>query len=308
MNWLILAVISVLSGSSEVYADNYISDCYFKGRGSVAQKMFFAIAYTIVGVILAIVTGFDFLALDFQIPLLLILAGLLSSLSGIPYYKALEVDDSTNLGIFIQAAPILYLVLGWAFLGESISLLKLLASLVIMSAPLLIVLNTRKRSRKTKMRAIFYAFLYILIEVVGNLIFVKENSGDITFLISSMALLMFGKGIGNFIIMAARPKWIKRFFKVCKTSKKKVLRPLTVSLVFSLGYSFAYRAALIFAPSVALASAILDSAEPLVIFFMGIILTIICPKLGREKLNKKSVLVHLFATVLVVAGIILLQF
>lgn len=170
----------------------------------------------------------------------------------------------------------------------------------------MIILNTRKRSRKTKLRAVFYAFLYVLIEVVGNLIFVKENTGEIA-LISSIALLILGKGIGNVIIMAFKPKWIKRFKNVVKSSEKKVLIPLFWTFVFSLAYTFSYRIVLVLAPSVALASALLDSAEPITIFFMGIILTLIWPKLGREKLNKKSVLIHLAATVLVVIGIILLQ-
>ena len=61
------------------------------------------------------------------------------------------------------------------------------------------------------------------------------------------------------------------------------------------------------APSVALASAASDSTTPIMIFFMGIVLTILWPNFGREKLNRKSVLVHLIATVLVVAGIILIQ-
>jgi hypothetical protein len=56
-----------------------------------------------------------------------------------------------------------------------------------------------------------------------------------------------------------------------------------------------------------MASAASDSVTPVVIFFMGIVLTLIWPKFGREKLNRKNVLVHLVATMLVVIGIVLLQ-
>lgn len=308
MDWLILVLFAVLAGSSHIYIDNYISDFYFKGRLAVAQKMFFAFAFIVVAIILAIISGFDFLGVDIKIILFLILSGICTSLAGIPYYKALEIDDSTNLGIFIQVAPVLYLVLGWLFLGESISLLQMVAFIVIMVAPVLIVLTTRKRSRKIKLRAIFYAFLYVLISVSSNLIFVKENSATEISFLGSMTLVMFGKGIGNVIIMALRPKWVKRFRDVYKASHRKVLKPLIGTLSFSLIKDFTYRGALLLAPSVALASAAADSTEPIVIFFMGIILTLIWPKFGREKLNRKSVLVHLAATVLVVIGVALLQF
>ena len=254
MGWLILVLFAVLAGSSHIYIDNYISDFYFKGRHAVSQKLFFAFAFIIVAIILAVISGFDFLNADAKIILVLILSGICTSLAGIPYYKALEIDDSTNLGIFIQVAPVLYLVLGWLFLGESISLLQMAAFIVIMIAPALIVLSTRKRSRKVKLRAIFYAFLYVLISVASNLVFVKENSvAEVSFL-GSMTLVMFGKGVGNLIIMMLKPKWIKRFNDVYKDSRRKVLRPLMGTLGFSLIKDFTYRGALLLAPSSSLRS------------------------------------------------------
>ena len=93
-----------------------------------------------------------------------------------------------------------------------------------------------------------------------------------------------------------------------KSIKNKVLVPLAASFSVGVIKSFAYRAALIAAPALALASAASDSIEPIVIFFMGLLLTLIWPKFGREKLQKKVILVHLVATILVVIGIVLMQF
>ena len=307
MNWLILVAIAVLFDSARIYIDNYISDFYFKGREAVSQKLFFGYAFVVVSILLAVVFGIDFSVAPASTFWLLLLAGVLSSVAGIPYYRTLELDNSTNLGIFIQTAPILYLVLGWLFLGETISPSQLVAFLIILAAPITIILTTQKRSRKVKLRAVFYAFLYVLISVSGNLIFVKENASALSFPIE-MSLLFMGKGVGNLIIMAVCRKWTRRFKNVYHSSRKKVLKPLFSTLSFSLVKDFAYRSALILAPSVAIASATSDSIEPIVIFFMGIILTLIWPNFGREKLNRKNVIVHLAATVLVVIGIIILQF
>lgn len=307
MNWLILVAIAVLFDSARIYIDNYISDFYFKGREAVSQKLFFGYAFVVVSILLAVIFGIDFSVAPASTFWLLFLAGVLSSVAGIPYYRTLELDNSTNLGIFIQTAPILYLVLGWLFLGETISPSQLVAFLIILAAPITIILTTQKRSRKVKLRAVFYAFLYVLISVSGNLIFVKENASDLSFPIE-MSLLFMGKGVGNLIIMAVCRKWTRRFKNVYHSSHKKVLKPLFSTLSFSLVKDFAYRSALVLAPSVAIASATSDSTEPIVIFFMGIILTLIWPNFGREKLNRKNVIVHLAATVLVVIGIIILQF
>ena len=308
MNWLIFVLITVLFESFRIFLDNYLSDYYFKGRHSVSQKYFYGIAFVISALILIPFAGIDFsvglistIMMSFQD-----IKGSGTEWIGLKNYTVLELDDSTNLGIFIQLSPVLYLILGRLFLGETISPIQLVAFFIILSAPLLILFTTRKRSRKIKIKAIFYAFLYVLIAVISNLIFVKESSQDITFA-GAMAFLFLGKGLGNLLIMAARPKWRRRFRDVMQSSHKKVLRPLFGSLTLSLVKDFTYRAALILAPSVALASATSDSSEPIFIFFMGVVLTIIWPNFGREKLQRKSIIVHLIATVLVVIGIILIQ-
>ena len=306
MSWIIFVIITVLLASIVIYIDNYVSDFYFKGRGAASQKFFFAFTYIITAIILLLIFGIDFgISEPFRL-LAIFASGLITSVAGIFYYKALEIDNSTNLGIFIQLAPILYLILGWMFSGDSISFLQMMASIVILLAPILIIMTARKNSRKIRIRAIFFTFLYVLIAVAGNFIFAKSNSTDINFA-TEIALVFLGKGIGNVIIMLAKPRWRRRFISVVRSSRKKVLIPLSISAVLNIIKDFCYRSALVLAPTIALASATSDSAQPIVIFFMGLLLTLIWPKFGRENLNRKSVIVHLIATILVVTGIILLQ-
>ena len=305
MSWLILVLITVVCDSSRIFIDNYISDVYFKGRGAVSQKFFYGWLFVVFSIIVMLITG-----VDFSNPLTLILftaSGIMSSLAGIPYYRALELDNSTNLGIFMQLAPILYLVLGWLFLGQTFSPLQLGAFAIVLSAPLLIVLSATRRSRKIKIKAVLYAFLFVTIAVVGNFIFVKQNlKADNLNFFTEMAFVFLGKGLGNLGIIYARPKWRRRFISV-STKDKKLYRPLISSAFFSMTKDFTYRAALTLAPTAAVASAASDSSEPIVIFFMGLLLTLISPKFGREKLSKKPVVIHLIATILVVTGIILMQ-
>lgn len=306
MIWIILVVFATLLDSLRIFIDNYVSDVYFKKRLAFSQKLFYGFLGLITSIIILIVTGFNIQSANFGIIGLLILSGLLSALAGLPYLRTLEIDDSTNLGIFIQLAPILYLVLGWLFLGETFSPIQLIAFVFILAAPILIVLATRKRSRHTKIKAITYAFLYVFVAVIGNLVFVIANAENDSF-VNSIAFLTIGKAIGSILIVWSQPRLHRRFYKVLKTSKYKVLRPIFINYLISLAKDFTYRGALVLAPTVAVASAASDSTEPIVIFFMGILLTLVWPKFGREKLDKKSILTHLAATVLVVIGIVLLQ-
>ena len=309
MSWLALIIIAVIGDSTRIFLDNYSTDVFYKGRGANAQKLFFGYAHVIVWVLLGVIFGFGLDKLSWGMILNLLVSGILSSVAGIFYYKALEIDDSTNLTIFIQLAPILYLIMGWIFMGESISLLQMLAFLVILMGPTLIILTTRKRSRKTKMRAVFIAGLYVLISVFGNLIFTyaaKYSSGEISF-VTTMLWMLLGKGVANLAIVYANRKLVRRWREVFKKSHGKVLQPLMVNEIVYVVKDFAYRGALVVAPAVAVASAVGDSAEPIVTFLLGVVLTLIWPKFGREKLNRKSVMVHLAATILVVIGVILIQ-
>lgn len=306
MNWLFFVIIAVFADSIRIFIDNYTSDVYFKGRGAASQKLFNAYSLIVVALIMFSFSGFDFSNLTFPNMLLIIFSGVLHGFAGVPYFRALELDESTNIGIFNQLAPVFYLILGWFFLGESFSPIQLIAFAVIIAAPLLIVLTARKKSRKVKLKAVLFAFLYVIIAVIGNVLFVKVSPETVPFSIS-IGFVLIGKSIADFIIAYGNPKYRKRFFTVYKSSHHKILLPLTVNAVVGGVQQFTYRAALITAPAVAVASAASDSAEPIVIFFLGLVLTLIWPRFGREKLNKKTVLVHFIATMLVVIGVILLQ-
>ncbi len=305
MNWLILVAITVIFDASRIFIDNYVSDVYFKKNGAVSQKFFYGFTYIVMAIIILCVTGFNLFQTDYASIGLILLSGVIVSIAGIPYYKALEIEDSTNLGIFMQLAPILYLILGWFFLNDTFSPLQLVAFIIILTAPTIIILTAKKRSRKVKLKAVFLAFIYVLIAVIGNIIFVKANAGSLNF-VDEIALLFLAKGITNLIIIYGRPKWRQRFQNIFKKDKI-ILRPMLANTLIGAAKDFAYRGALITAPAVALASAATDSTTPIVIFFMGIVLTLIWPKFGREKLDRKTILVHLIATVLVVVGIVVLQ-
>lgn len=306
MNWLIFIAVAVLFDSLRIFVDNFTSDVFFKGRYAVSQKLFYGYAHIFVFAIVLAAIGFNFFSANPIAISLLFLSGICASVAGIPYFKALEIDDSTNIGIFTQLAPVMYLIFGWFLLGDTFSPIQLIAFAIVLAGPLLIVLTTKKRSRKIKIRAVLYAFLYVLISVIGNILFVKANESSIGF-IEEVSIVYLGSGIADVLLTTFISKWHRRFRTVTKQSHKKVFIPLTINTCIGMVKQFSYRGALVTAPAVAIASVVGDSSEPIVIFFLGLLLTLIWPKFGRENLSKKTVLVHLIATVLVVVGIVLMQ-
>lgn len=306
MSWLAILAIAVVSDALRIFIDNYISDVYFKEKGAVSQKIASGLILPIIGIVVLIVNGFNPSAVDPIAIILLLLSGLLGSLAGIPYYRALELDDSTNIGLFFQFSPILYLLFNWLFFGQSFSIMQLIGSIVILGAPLMVVLTAKKRSRKIRIMAATYAFISILLYVASGVLFVQTNTAELG-LLNEISLVLIARGLSDLIIIGSRKHWRRRLAKVVKSSRRKVLIPIGASLLMRIIQEFSYRIGLIIAPTVAIASAASDSVEPIVIFFMGLLLTLIWPKFGREKLQKKVILVHFIATILVVIGIVLMQ-
>ena len=306
MNWLVVLAIAVVSDALRIFIDNYISDVYFKEKGAVSQKIVSGIVTPILGIIILIVTGFNFTEIPPVALTLLLMSGVLGSLAGIPYYKALEIDDSTNIGIFFQFSPILYLIIGWIIGDEQFSIIQLLACFIILAAPLLVVITAKKRSRKVRIKAALLAFISIIFYVASGETFIQGNVDGIN-IFSEIGLVLITKGLSDLLIIGSRRKLRRRLTKVVKSSRRKVLFPINISIVMRVIQEFSYRIGLIIAPSVAIASAASDAVEPAVIFFMGLLLTILWPKFGREKLQKKTVLVHFIATVLVIIGIVILR-
>ena len=307
MNWIVMIGIAIFCDAIRVFIDNYITDVYYKKRGAVAQKLFYGISYVITMTIFLACSGLDFGHLNVLTVAMLIGAGIVSALAGIPYYRAIEIEDTTEVSIFFQLMPIAYLIAGCFFLGEHISPLQLAAFIIILAAPVLIIFSARKRSRKIKFRAVFYILFYVLLSVSANMILLTSESESLG-IYQKIGFMLLGKGIGNIGIVLFNPRIHRRFQNVMKASGLKIYRPLITDFSVGLVCEFLYRAALAAAPAVALASAVGDASEPIIIFFLGIVLTILWPSFGREKLDKKTVFVHLIATLMVVGGIVMLQF
>ena len=91
MNWLILVAIAVVADAIRVFADNYITDVYFKGKESVSQKHFYGWFFVVMAIVMLFIFPVDFHTTPLYLIGFLVLAGCLNSLAGIPYYRAIEI-------------------------------------------------------------------------------------------------------------------------------------------------------------------------------------------------------------------------
>ena len=306
MLWIFLSILVAITMSISVFIDNYVTDVCFKGRLPQAQKFFGVPAYLLTCIITALI--FPIASVEIHNALILIAAGVLSSIGSIWYYKALTTEDSTGATIFLQLAPVIYLVVGWTLLQQHISPLQILAFCLILSAPLVVIFATPKRSKKLRLRAALLIFLYLLFAVSSNLIFVglssDGQSGAVTHFPTAFFYVILGKFLTDLTLMIIFRSWRKRLKLAIKTSKHKLVLPMALNEIFFIMTEIAYRLALIIAP-VALVSVLTNSLQLIITFLLGIILTLIWPIFGRERLRPRIIVAHSIAIILAIAGIIL---
>ena len=303
--WLVLTIIAALAAAIYTFFDNYIVDVFFKGRTPQAQKIFFGPAYLATAVLIALFANIQ--AMEVGNAIGLIMAGALASISYIPYYVALGKEEATSVTILEQLSPIFYLIFGWLILGESISGMQLAAFAIILLSPLVIVLGSHKSSQNSKIGIVLLMVGKVTISALANVSVVKFG-GD-SDLMTSIFYITLGKGLCDVVMSLIFKKWRVRFKQVAKKHRKplKFYGVFLVDHLLWLVSDFTYYAALTLAPVVAMVSAVAKSAQPIMVFVLGIILTAMWPKFGREKNNRRTIISHFIATVLAVIGIILMQ-
>lgn len=303
MTWLAIAIVAAIISALCTFSDNYISDVLFKKRTPQAQGVFFGPAYlaTALGLVLLLpIKGIPiFCAIG------LIIAGAISSLGAIPYNIALGKDESTNVTILQQLSPIFYLILGRLILGEQIGGGQLLAFLVVLIAPTIIVLSS-KRGREGKIKIIGLVLAKsILAALAGTLVVKFGKDVDYT---TMLFYVMLGKGLFDVVMIFVSKKWRTRFKNARKQTKSiRFWTTLTIDHVISAASDFTYYTALILAPSVTMSAAVMKTLHPIFVFTFGVVLSILWPNFGREKVKRKVILTHLTATAIAVTGIILMQ-
>ncbi len=311
--WLILTLIASVAGSISAFIDNYVTDVYFRGKTPAAQKVIGGPINLFVG--LASLVVYSIISPNGYPPafntILFVASGIISSLATMFYYMALKSEDTTGAIIFCQLYPIFYLILGFLFLGEKIVGMQLIAFLFLIAAPVVILLLTGKRRKKMEYRAGLLLLINVILQPIAAIIFIFAGR-DISWtnnefsIVLAMGLMFIGKGIFDVVMSTLNKKWRRRAKRAIIESRMKIFVPFFINIVIWLFADYGIRKAML-AEQVAIVSAINLAVELLATFVLGLIFTIIWPRFGREKLDKRTVAAHFVATILAIIGIILVE-
>ncbi|MBN1779346.1 MAG: EamA family transporter [Candidatus Buchananbacteria bacterium] len=300
MYWIILAIAAPALYAISNFFDRFI----------LQKRIKDPFVLTAIGGLLAFGFGFLFWAIQlFPVfsglqMVVLLFAGTLFEIALIPWYKAVSLDDASRVAPLFQSFSVFALILSYFILGETLSGLQLIGFVLILSGAFF--LSVDKFSRKIfSLRPSFWymmlsSFLFALPVVLFKLVIIDQSFWP------ALSYELMGGLIGAVLVILYLV-FSRRVNSLADLKFKSGTFFILVAneVIYLVGHVLNFLAVSL-AP-VALVSA-LGGTQPLFMLVFGVILSVFWPKIIKEDIAKKTLLIKLISVLLIFLGCVAISF
>jgi drug/metabolite transporter (DMT)-like permease len=302
MNWFFLALFSTTLFSITAFFDKYLVSKFFKKKGAAVLTFFTALTGVLLLPVILIIKP-DVSRILIGDIIILTSSGIIFVFALLPYYLVLRKEDVSSVTPYYQAIPVFAYLLGLLFLHEQLTILQIIASLLIVLGAIGLTIDRSAKASKVNWRVFWLMMASVLMYALNSFAFkfVEERSDFWT--------TSFWEYVG-FALAAAAILAIKKYRRqVAETfrvnAKKIVAISLTNDIIYLTGKVILNYASLL-AP-LALVS-VVGSAQPFVVLILGVVLTILMPKIFKEDISRRTLTRKAAFIVLIIAGAVILNF
>lgn len=302
MNWFFIALAAPFLWAFVNISDQYLVAKYsVNRRGSGGLVLFSSlIGIFVAGIILIFVKDvFDVPLLD---KFLLILTGGISIVWIIFYLFALEIESVSTVVSWFLSVPIFGYILGYIFLGETLSVKQLLGSFIILLGVFLVSIDFREQKKKFKWESAFYMLIACLLISIIGVVF-KYVTVENNFWISSFWEYA-GLGFFGILLFLFVPKYRNEFMIMNKNGGLKIITLNTVSETLTIIGNLLTNYAVLLAP-VAMVY-LVGSFQPAILLFLTLFSTKFFPHIVKEDMSKRVLIPKIISVLIITAGSILL--
>ena len=300
MTWFFIALVAPFLWAFVNIADHYLISKYSekdKERSSGGLVIFSSfIGFFIAFFILIFNSGI------FEIPILdkvlLLFAGALTVVWIVLYLFTLEIEDVSAVVPWFLSVPVFGYVLGYIFLGETLTLPQIVGSIVIFLGLILLSINFGGEVKTLKKKPLLYMTLACFLIAVSGVIF-KYVTVEDNFWVSSFWEYM-GLGITGLLIYVFSPKHRAEFMHMNTQGGKKIFGVNVLSELMTISGNLLTNFALLLAPVTMVF--LVGSFQPAIVLFLTILGTKFFPHIVKEDMNAKILLPKIVAIVLMVVG------
>jgi drug/metabolite transporter (DMT)-like permease len=301
MNWFLIAFISTTLFSVTNFFDKYLVSKYFQKRGLGVLVIFAALTGLVLLPIILIISRGQVFAIPLRETLILMASGVVFVFAILPYLFALRSEDASLVAPFFQSIPVYSYFLGLIFLHENLSGWQIFSSLLIISGAIGLSIDfTGKNVFRWRVFGLMMlsSFLYAL-----NVFLFKFMERDSDFWTTS-----FWEYTGfslTAVAMLAISRYRQEFIESFKVNGLKVISINAVNEVINIVAKMILNFATLLAP-LALIGAV-GGMQPLVVLFLGFILTVFFPKTFNENIARKMLTQKVVFIILIFIGAYLLN-
>lgn len=303
LSLLILLIVAPICYAAINHIDKYLLSKYFKGISPAVLVMFSSLVGLLIAPILLLL---DLSAI--HIPAteagILILSGILFILHTIPYFFALDQDETSLVAPLFLISPVIAMIFGYIFLGEILTQQQILGSLLVLMGSFGLLVRMGEGKAKFKW-GIFW-----LMSTASFLIATQTLLFKVTALQSSFITAAFWQFIGFVVPASAMLAFSKKFRKqlryVFKVNATKVLG-------LNLGNELLASVAVLTVGFVSLSAplglvvVIAEGTQPFFVLLFGILLSILLPKIAKEDISKKALLQKFIMIIVMFMGVAMIN-
>ncbi len=297
MQWFWIALAAPMLWGVVNHVDKFIISKYFSGKGVGSLVIFTSLSGFIFSIFIALCYP-SALSISVFSAVVIALNGALLVASFIPYLHALEHEEPSMITALFQIIPVFGYFLALIFLDEHLTALQILSSLLILAGGIAISFDLSLHIR-FKLKPFLWMILSTFMLAVNGLIF-KMIALDENFWGTAFWEYIGGTLFGLFLIVFI-PLYRKQFFATIAKSKVMVLGLNSVAEFLNIVAKLLANFASLSAP-LALVW-VINGVQPFIVFVYGIILTLFFPHIGKETLDKTTVLQRVFSIALIFIGV-----
>jgi drug/metabolite transporter (DMT)-like permease len=240
--------------------------------------------------------------LPFKDGFFMTLSGFLILLAAPLYYNTISKELPSRVVFYIQLIPIFVLIFSAVFLGQLPSFVQVIGFFTILVS--IVILSVEfKKSTFTFSKPIIYIILFdvlMALSFISSKIAVEANTFP-----KIISYECFGSGLAGFAILLFSSNYRKAFIHLVKNANKSTLGILSINeIIYLVARAFGFFA--IYLGPVALASVVM-SIQAFYGIALGVLLTMLFPKIFHEEIDKKTVLKQVICFIILFIGLILIQ-